>query len=83
MERPNCYQCVHRRELPGDAHSRCNNINANVVGHEHGKVNGWFSWPYNFDPVWLEKCDGFSENPKDKLPEQKGDTLSELFSILR
>lgn len=22
-ERPNCYQCIHHRSLPGDAHSRC------------------------------------------------------------
>ena len=23
MEKPNCYKCVHRRDLPGDAHSAC------------------------------------------------------------
>ncbi len=22
-DRANCYQCVHRRDLPGSAHSRC------------------------------------------------------------
>lgn len=22
-EKPNCYECRHRRTLPGDAHSRC------------------------------------------------------------
>lgn len=21
--KPNCYECKHRRDLPGDAHSRC------------------------------------------------------------
>jgi hypothetical protein len=25
----------------------------------HGICNGWFIWPINFDPVWLENCDGF------------------------
>lgn len=23
-EKPNCYKCKHRAEIPGDAHSRCN-----------------------------------------------------------
>lgn len=22
-EKPDCYKCIHRRTLPGDAHSRC------------------------------------------------------------
>lgn len=33
----------------------------NVKGNEHGIRSGWFNWPYNFDPVWLESCDGFEE----------------------
>lgn len=36
-----------------------------VVGHPHGIQNGWFNWPWNFDPVWLESCDGFE--PKTSL----------------
>lgn len=31
----------------------------NIAGHRHGIANGWFNWPFNFDPVWLENCDGF------------------------
>ena len=31
----------------------------NVSGSVHGFNNGWFFWPINFDPVWLETCDGF------------------------
>jgi len=27
----------------------------------HGFLNGWFNWPFLFDPVWLEFCDGFEE----------------------
>ncbi len=30
-----------------------------VTGNEHGVKNGWFCWPFNFDPTWLETCDGF------------------------
>lgn len=33
----------------------------NVEGDPHGIAHGWFNWPFNFDPVWLKKCDGFSE----------------------
>lgn len=56
-----CYTCEHRGTIPGDCHSRCNNQNAKVKGNPHGIANGWFMFPINFDPVWLEKCDGYTE----------------------
>jgi len=81
---PNCYECVYRGSIPGDAHSRCNHpevkqddtpIRAlvdmlgekndgavkklNIKANPHGIRFGWFMWPANFDPVWLENCDGF------------------------
>ena len=31
----------------------------NIKADPHGICNGWFIWPINFDPVWLENCDGF------------------------
>jgi hypothetical protein len=30
-----------------------------VKGNQHGIRNGWFMHPLNFDPVWLEECNGF------------------------
>lgn len=33
----------------------------NVRGNPHGIRKGWFMWPVNFDPVWLESCDGFEQ----------------------
>lgn len=30
-----------------------------IRGSPHGIAHGWFNWPHNFDPVWLENCDGF------------------------
>ena len=39
-------------------------VGLNIIGKPHGIKNGWFNWPFNFDPVWLESCDGF---------EKKGD----------
>jgi hypothetical protein len=37
-----------------------------VKGNPHGIKNGWFQYPFNFDPVWLEECEGFTL--KDNLP---------------
>lgn len=92
---PDCYKCVHRRNLAGSAHSACHHPGAvaahgdnpllelmaifasvgrvppvvlaselNVRGHPHGIENGWFNWPFNFDPIWLEHCDGFEERAR-------------------
>jgi len=49
-----------------------------VKGNPHGIRNGWFAWPFNFDPVWLEECNGFENKVKAKkedndtayIPEQ-------------
>jgi len=83
MEKPNCYDCIHRMNLSGNAHSRCNNHDAAVSGNSHGIRKGWFRWPLNFDPTWLISCDGFSDNPEDKKPEAKLDPLLEILSMLR
>ena len=36
----------------------------NIKANPHGIKNGWFNYPINFDPCWLENCDGFK--PKEK-----------------
>lgn len=30
-----------------------------VVGEPRGRMHGWFNWPWNFDPAWLQECNGF------------------------
>jgi hypothetical protein len=35
-----------------------------IKGNEHGVRSGWFNWPFNFDPVWLESCNGFEGKKK-------------------
>ncbi len=32
-----------------------------IQGHLHGVQNGWFNWPMNFDPTWVEKCEYFEK----------------------
>lgn len=35
-----------------------------IRGNPQGIRRGWFNWPFNFDPVWLESCNGFEENER-------------------
>jgi hypothetical protein len=44
---------------------------------------GWFVWPLNFDPVWLENCDGFSDNEADRKPRKEMNPFIELLGLLR
>ena len=30
-----------------------------IKGNPHGIAKGWFAWPLNFDPTWLENCDAY------------------------
>ena len=72
-ERALCYECTYRRELPFSCHSKCVHplikekgpIKASdllgIRAESHGIRNGWFRWPYDFDPIWLISCDGFKE----------------------
>ena len=83
LMKPDCYKCVHRLLVPGDAYSRCNNHDAKVTCDPHGFNNGWFIWPVSFDPAWLLTCDGFSDDKKDKMPYKKLDTLAEILGILK
>ena len=56
---PDCSQCMHKSNIPGDAHISCTNHKAKVKGNLHGIMSGWFNWPWNFDPTWLMSCNGF------------------------
>lgn len=82
-EKPDCYQCLYRRNIPGDTHSACAHPDAMrtiavavsgvslggnllyVSGAQHGVKMGWFFWPFNFDPIWLEKCSGFKNKESE------------------
>ena len=59
---PQCHLCKHVGNLPYSAHRFCQaGIDGTVraTGDELGIRKGWFDWPHNFDPVWLEECNGF------------------------
>jgi len=73
---PDCFNCAYRGSVPGSAHISCKNLSARVEGDEWGIKNGWFLWPFNFDPAWLKDCSGYIPNElveKLKLKEVNDD----------
>jgi hypothetical protein len=34
-------------------------VDDDVIEIYEPMVNGWFTWPFNFDPRWLDSCSGF------------------------
>lgn len=63
----NCHSCC---KYPGtstgmfDYFNHTNSsiaLKLNIRGNPHGIMSGWFYWPINFDPVWLENCDGYKK----------------------
>ena len=40
----------------------------NIEASPHGVCRGWFNWPYDYDPTWLLRCDGFEpKKPKESV----------------
>lgn len=37
----------------------------NIKAKQRGIDMGWFNFPWNYDPVWLDNCDGFTTRRKD------------------
>ena len=67
-----CYECKHRGSIPSNARSCCRHPDPSsltVRGSGYGAAQGWFNWPLDFDPTWLEECDGLeAKNETPKLP---------------
>ena len=39
-------------------------VTLGIKADPHGVRSGWFNWPFNFDPVWLQECKGFELKEK-------------------
>lgn len=60
--RNECWHCLHKHEVPGNAHIACVKPDPLMKGGEHGVRNGWFYYPFLFDPVWKERlCANYEE----------------------
>ena len=53
--RTECYSCKYLRRVPGNAHIMCVKPDYAMRGNAHGIRNGWFLYPFVFDPVWKEQ----------------------------
>lgn len=57
-----CWKCKFKRSVPGNCHIECKNPDPNIQGDPHGIANGWFIYPFLFDPVWMiNECRNFEE----------------------
>ncbi len=50
--------------MGGGSPMRANSQELNIKGNPQGIKGGWFNFPWNFDPTWLENCDGYEEKKK-------------------
>lgn len=50
-----CKSCVH----PNVRHFNEGRIIFELDVEQRGIDNGWFNWPFNFDPAWLNSCKGY------------------------
>lgn len=78
-----CYRCVHRRDLVGDAHSSCVNRHATVGADRVGIRCGWCFWPLNFDPVWIQECDSYSDDEAHRYTGEVGPDAHSLLRFLK
>ena len=87
-----CYGCAYRREIPGDAHSRCafdwmkhDDVGARRIlasANAHGIKRGWFTWPRNFDPIWgPNECPHVAKEA-DAMKVAAPDPLADIADIL-
>lgn len=49
-----------------------------MKGNKHGIRNGWFMYPFLFDPVWKEKkCENFDDVNTDAISGAVSGAISE------
>ena len=83
-----CYKCAYRDGVPGSAHSRCLFAWGNFTGEmpvnqsDNPRVQKWFLFPHNYDPVWgPDDCEAKSETRDEEMtiiPSPLGNLLSIL-----
>lgn len=55
-----CWNCIHRKPVPGNSHIECVKPDTEMTGNLHGIRNGWFMYPLLFDPAWMtKKCSNY------------------------
>lgn len=63
LDEPQCYRCVFCIPIaPGDVRVKCANQTATAEAHEIARTDETFDWPRAFDPIYILKCDGFTDS---------------------
>lgn len=63
-----CYKCIHKRDVPGNAHIKCVKPDADMIGNQYGISNGWFLYPSLFDPTWkMVMCKNYENREHARL----------------
>lgn len=84
----NCWSCAYKRSIPGNAHIRCafawhKSEFMMPTGQPHGVKNGWFHFPFNYDPRWMaSQCKAWSEDRDEDLVFGDDDPLVGMLSLL-
>ena len=56
--RSECWTCANNRPVPGNYHIECVKPDIDMTGNAHGIREGWFMYPFLFDPVWKTRLCG-------------------------
>lgn len=83
-----CQMCVHKIHLSGTHHLGCSKsllnqgvVTALVQVNDHAFNNGWASWPFNFDSIWIDSCD--SHLPEKIIPfESREEYMIEIQKLI-
>ncbi len=79
-----CDGCAYKASIPGNCHIRCKfdwlQMPDKIPTAEHGRQ--WFSFPFNYDPVWgPDECAARSE-AVDAAKMAKESPLADIISLL-
>lgn len=81
LPKTNCHKCVHSRSnsFINSAHIHCDlywryykkrKSEHPQSSNEYAITNGWWDFPYDYDPVWMQdECKHFEK--KEVKPESK------------
>ena len=84
-EKKTCWNCAYRRNIPGNAHIRCAwNWTGRLMpqGKLHGIRNGWYHFPFCYDPTWMiDECPNFATE-LDESKVRESNPIADIIAAL-
>jgi len=83
-----CYKCGYKGSISGNAHIQCNfdwdkSGNSTPKGSLYGIQRGWYFFPLNYDPIWMEdECQFFSTEIDLTKIKIEYDPLDKILAML-